>query len=272
MQSNAVRALSIASPLSIYQVPQLYDVAFSYRDIPAEVHVITEWYLAVTQGKSLTSVLDLASGPANHALEYMRRGVKSTALDVSVEMLEYAADKARQRRLPLKTTNQDMVDFQLVDRFDLALLMLDSACHILNARDMIRHLNCVARHLNPGGLYVMELAKPVLKGHKPSLSENWRVSEHGTDVEVQWGSESDSYDTRRGIAATTVTMKGQAAGGNAIAVSETLQTKVWSQYAIEKAITTSGAFAIARRHGAFLSGCSNADANAWRLIYVLKKV
>jgi hypothetical protein len=136
---------------------------------------------------------------------------------------------------------------------------------------MIRHLQCVARHLNPGGLYVMELAKPVLKGHKPSLSENWCVSEQGTEVEVQWGSESDTYDTRRGIAATTVTMKGHT-GGNPIAVSETLQTKVWSQYAIEKAITTCGAFAIARRHGAFLSGCSNADSIAWRLIYVLKKI
>jgi SAM-dependent methyltransferase len=271
MQSNAVRALSIASPLSIYQVPQLYDVAFSYRDIPAEIHVITEWYLAVTQGKPLTNVLDLASGPANHALEYMRRGVKATALDLSPEMLQYAAAKAQQGRLPLKTENQDLIDFQLVERYDLALLMLDSACHILSARDMIRHLNSVARHLNPGGLYVMELAKPVLKGHKPSLSENWCASEHGTEVEVQWGSENDTYDARRGIAATTVTMKGHVAG-TAITVSETLQTKVWSQYAIEKAITTCGAFTIARRHGAFLSGCSNADATAWRLIYVLKRI
>jgi SAM-dependent methyltransferase len=271
MQSNAVRALSIASPLSIYQVPKLYDVAFSYRDIPAEIHVITEWYLAVTQGKPLSNVLDLASGPANHAIEYMRRGVKATALDSSSEMIQYAVQKARQERLALRTESQDFIDFVLPERFDLALLMLDSACHILSARDMVKHLHSVARHLNPGGLYIMELAKPILKGHKPSVSDNWCVSDQDTEVEVQWGSENDSYDPKKGIAATTVTMKGRV-DGKAVAVSETLQTKVWTQYAIEKAITTCGAFGIARRHGAFISGCSNADSTAWRLIYVLKKL
>jgi len=271
MQSNAVRALSIASPLSIYQVPKLYDAAFSYRDIRAEIHVITEWYLSITHGRPLANVLDLASGPANHAIEYMRRGVKATALDTSAEMMRYAVDKAKQERLALRTESQDFIDFQMQESFDLALLMLDSACHILTARDMIKHLQCVGRHLNPGGLYVMELAKPAIKGHKPSVSNNWRVCEKDTEVEVQWGSENDTYDAKKGIVATTVTMKGRV-DGQSVSVTETLQTKVWTQHAIEKAISTSGAFAIARRRGAFISGCSNGDSAAWRLIYVLKKI
>src|SRR5215472_12465044 len=145
MQANAVRALPVHSSPSIYQVPKLYDVAFSHRDIPAEVHVISEWYLAVTQGKSLKTVLDLAAGPANHSLEYMRRGVKATALDSSEAMNEYAAEKAGRERLALKIENADLIEFELPDRFDLAILMLASASHILSVRDMMAHLQCVAR-------------------------------------------------------------------------------------------------------------------------------
>jgi hypothetical protein len=41
---------------------------------------------------------------------------------------------------------------------------------------------------------------------------------------------------------------------------------------MEKAITASGAFVIARRHGDFLFGSCAQDNSAARLIYVLRKI
>jgi SAM-dependent methyltransferase len=283
MQGNTARALvpvaaldsSIASASSLYQLPKLYDVAFSDRDIPAEVHVITEWFLALTKGGSLGSVLELAAGPAGHALEYARRGVRATALDSSPEMVEYASMKARESRLQLRTAHADMIEFSLSDRFDLALLMQDSACHILTAKDMVRHLQCVAAHLNPGGIYVLELARPLVKGQLRSSANRsvnqWSASHHGIEVEIQWGSEDDAYDPRKGIVATSVTLIARLEG-RSLNVQDTINTKIWSQYAIEKAIAESNVFSIARRHGSFSPGSLASDATAWRLIYVLRKL
>ena len=263
-------SIAIASASSLYQMPRLYDVAFSQRDIPAEVHVISEWYLAVTGGETLGSVLELAAGPAGHALEYVRRGVRATALDLSPEMIEYASKKARESRLQLRSAQADMIDFSLSDRFDLALLMQDSACHILTARDMVRHLQCVANHLNAGGMYVMELARPLLKGQHRSSVNKWSASHDGVEVEIQWGSANDTYDPRKGIVATSVTLNATSEG-RSFGFKDTFNTKIWSQYAIEKAIAASKVFGIARRHGSFSPGSLMSDATAWRLIYVLQK-
>jgi len=254
-----------ASGSSLYQTPRLYDVAFSHRDYPAEIHVLTEWYLSVTRGAPLTSILELAAGPANHSIEYLSRGVSATALDICPQMTEYSAQKARQRGLSLRTVNADMLSFRLRDRFDMAMLLTDSACHIHSPKDMIRHLRCVGDHLNSGGLYVIELTK----SSSPNSTNKWTASENGVEVSVEWGAQTD-FEPRRMVTSTIVNVSGHIEG-EPVQISETIKTRSWSQFALEKAITASGSFTVARRYGDFLSGSSINDNSAPRLIYILKK-
>jgi SAM-dependent methyltransferase len=265
MQADYVQDVQ-ASGSSLYQTPRLYDVAFSHRDYPAEIHVLTEWYLSVTKGAPLASVLELAAGPANHSIEYLRRGVSATALDICQQMTEYSSQKARQRGLFLRTVSADMLNFRLRDRFDMAMLLTDSACHIHSAKDMIRHLRCVGDHLNPGGLYVIELTK----SSSPNSVNKWSARDNGVEVSIEWGAQNGDHESRRMVSTTKVSVSGNVEG-QSIEMSETIKTRSWSQFALEKAITASGSFTVARRFGDFLSGSSINDNSAPRLIYILKK-
>jgi SAM-dependent methyltransferase len=264
MQADYVQDVQ-ASSSSLYQTPRVYDAAFSHRDFPAEIHVLTEWYLSVTKGEPLASVLELAAGPANHSIEYLSRGVSATALDICPQMIDYSAQKARQRGLSLRTVNADMLNFRLRDRFDMALLLTDSACHIHTSKDMIRHLRCVGDHLNPGGLYVIELTK----SSSPNYINKWSAQENGVNLSIEWGANGEE-ESRRMVSATTVSVSGNVEG-QSIEINETIKTRYWSQFALEKAITASGSFTVARRYGDFLTGSSINDNSAPRLIYILRK-
>jgi ubiquinone/menaquinone biosynthesis C-methylase UbiE len=102
---------------------EAYEVAFSYRDVPTEVDTLVGWHrrhAAVPLGR----VLELAAGPADHALEFARRGIVATALDLNPSMCHRAEQRARSAQLPLAVVCADMTDFTLDGSYDLALLML----------------------------------------------------------------------------------------------------------------------------------------------------
>ncbi|MGH3380572.1 MAG: class I SAM-dependent methyltransferase, partial [Actinoallomurus sp.] len=64
----------------IYDHPQAYELACSFRDVSAEVDVLRRW------ADGARHVLELAAGPAEHARWFARRGVAATALDLSPAM------------------------------------------------------------------------------------------------------------------------------------------------------------------------------------------
>ena len=58
---------------SIYSFPHYYEIAFSYRDIPAEVDVMEE-AIAKYSKIPVNTVLELACGNSPHMLELIDRG------------------------------------------------------------------------------------------------------------------------------------------------------------------------------------------------------
>src|SRR5580700_850061 len=146
----------------IYDEPEFYEAACAYRDVPAEVDALLRWsgrHRAPGSGLP-RSVLELAAGPAEHARNLARRGLEATALDLSPAMCARARDLAEAAGLKLTVVQADMRDFSLPGPFDLAITMLNSLCHLFSLDDMVRHLTAVGRHLDPGGLYITELAHP----------------------------------------------------------------------------------------------------------------
>ena len=84
----------IAGVSGIYDEPELYELACAYRDIPAEVTALQAWCVTHHTGR-VSSVLELAAGPAEHARELARRGLRATTLDLSAAMCSYAAAQAK---------------------------------------------------------------------------------------------------------------------------------------------------------------------------------
>jgi len=115
-----------------------YEAAFSYRNLPDEVDLLLTWF-SRHHGGVPGSVLELASGPGDHALEFARRGIGATALDLSAAMCALAAERAAAAGPEVDVVRADMTDFRLDRRFDLAILMLDSAALLLTEEAMGAH-------------------------------------------------------------------------------------------------------------------------------------
>lgn len=162
---------------SIYSRPELYEAAFSFRDIPAEVDVVARWLGGVP-----TSILELAAGPAAHAIELARRGSAATAVDVSPAMVRHAARRADEVGVALDARVGDMSDFALVRRFGAVLTMAGAIGHLTDETALKAHFRCVARHLAPGGRYVLETSKP----GDGATRDRWRLTRGGIRFDVRF--------------------------------------------------------------------------------------
>jgi len=180
---------------SIYARPALYEEAFSFRDVPAEVDAIQKWTggwgpsgvpAGVSAGRSPkranVTALELAAGPAGHGIELARRGADVTALDVSPAMVRHATRRAAEAGVPLDARVGDMSDFSLGRRFDLVLTMAGGIGHLSSADAMRAHFRCVARHLKPRGAYLIETSQP----GDAATRDTWRLTRGGRRFDVRF--------------------------------------------------------------------------------------
>jgi SAM-dependent methyltransferase len=271
----------------IYDDPELYQLACAYRDRPAEVNALLAW--ASTHGRvpaadsspgqapspaaGPSRVLELAAGPADHAIELARRGVRSTALDLSPAMCRWATEQAGRAGLEVEVIQADMRDFELVSGpVDLAITMLNSACHLFTLDDMVAHLGAVARALVPAGLYIMELAHPAdYLGESARTSSEWTIEQDGLTADIRWGGPPDVIDPVTQVTREQVEITARYADGTIRTVTDVVPNRFWTATEITAAIRLAGSFTIVATYGDF-DGATPVDApEAWRLILVLRR-
>ena len=98
-----------------------------------------------------TTWLDVACGTGRH-LEFLRRRHPSVGVDVSREMLRFA-----RRRLPgVRLVLGDMRYFRLDRRFDVVSCLFSAIGHLETEEDVETTFVNFARHLNPGGVAIVE--------------------------------------------------------------------------------------------------------------------
>jgi len=262
-----------ADASGVYDKPLLYDIAFSYRDFRAEVDAAAAWFARVAGKAAPRAVLELASGPADHAIEWRGRGVEAAALDLSQAMCDYAAQKAELVGAPVEVICGNMIDFRVDRRFDLAMLMINSIAHLHTLDDLVSHLRSVAAHLEPQGVYVLEIQHPrdfVGRGARPSgVSRPWRVDRYGLQVETKWGSPDDPYDPVRQIFDARVEIRATD-GEREETIVERCLMRDWSFGELQAALRIEGSFELAEMHGDFAADVPF-DAESWRMIAVLKR-
>jgi SAM-dependent methyltransferase len=273
----------IAQVSGIYDQPELYQLACAYRDVPAEVSALLNWSAKHWRGKppdgapaggatEARSVLELAAGPAEHALQFARRGLRATALDRSPAMCGYAAARAKSAGLELDVVEADMRDFSLPESFDLAITMLNSVCHLFTLDDLVAHLTAVAAHQAPGGLYIIELAHPAdYLAPVPRTSSEWTIEDGSVRAEVRWGGHQDRIDPVTQITSEHMSITARGADGSVRTVSDVVPNRFWTATEMTAAIRLAGGYAIAARYGDFDDTTMLDDPAAWRMILVLRR-
>jgi SAM-dependent methyltransferase len=257
----------------IYDEPEFYEVACAYRDVPAETHALLRWYGRHCEpgGVPPGSVLELAAGPAEHARDLARRGVPATALDLNPAMCARARDLARAGGIPLAVVEADMRDFSLPGRFDLAITMLNSLCHLLTLDDLLEHLAAVARHVEPGGLYIVEMAHPAdFFAAERRTSSEWSTEVEGGTVTVRWGAQ-DKIDPVTQVTQEHVSVTYHQRGGPVRTVSDVVPNRFWTETELTAAIRLAGGFRLVAVYGDFGEDLPLDAVEAWRMILVLTR-
>jgi len=259
----------------IYDDPELYQIACAYRDIPAEAEALLAWSGEhwTRPGGGPSSVLELAAGPAGHAMELARRGLRATALDINPAMCSWAAGRAALAGLALDVIEADMRDFKLAGGpVDLAITMLNSACHLFTLDDMIAHLHAVAGCLVPGGLYVIELVHPADYLTQASRTSNeWTITEKGLTADVRWGGPLDVINPVTQVTQEHVNITVHYKDGTLRTVTDVVPNRFWTATEITAAIRLAGGFTVAGSYGDFDRSTPVDAPEAWRLILILRR-
>jgi SAM-dependent methyltransferase len=162
----------------LYDYPNYYEIAFSFRDIGEEVDVFEE----SIRRYSLVPVrrlLELACGTAPHSQELVSRGYDYVGIDRSVKMLVYAAERTASDRSLIKLFCGDMINFAMNEQVDFVYTLLGSL-YLKSQNDLASHFTSVSRVLHPGGLYFLDwcIHHEPIKAH----TESWEMCRNGIRV------------------------------------------------------------------------------------------
>jgi SAM-dependent methyltransferase len=170
----------------LYDNPKYYEIAFSFRDISAEVDLFQTCIKRFSH-IPVKSVLELGCGNCPHMEELVRRGYQYSGLDISRAMLEYSAEKAKGMGAEVDLMYADMNDFSLNKEVDFVYLLLGSLS-VRNTTELSRHFDCVAKALKKGGLYLLDWC---IQFDPPWTTEGggaWEMERDGIKVKttVSW--------------------------------------------------------------------------------------
>lgn len=249
-------------------MPELYRLVFAYRNIGLEVRALIRWFKAARGERKLpANVLELAAGPANHAIGLAKRGVSATALDVSQTMSKFARRHARQQGVALKVVTADMIAFRTKQKYDLVINMLDSINQIHRSSDLIKHFRSVADCLADDGIYVLELAKHEKKGQRIAGSD-WKVRQNNTEVRVHWrplATRANGKNYKLSLEVTTKDLCGVSQ------FNDILHVRTWYPKDLERILYRVGGFKIVARYGDFREDLRPHDKGACSYVLVLQK-
>lgn len=178
-----------------YTLPEIYDIAFDFRDVPGEVDFLLDAVRTYAHREPKTA-LEFACGPAYHVREIARRGLISHGLDLEPAMVDYARKLIGDEGLAAEIHHGDMRSFRSEQKFDLVYNLIASFGHLLTNEDILANLDCAADLLTDGGLYIVSTAHPrdFFGGCEPSLKTHWTMTRGNIAVVTDWGGADEQFD------------------------------------------------------------------------------
>jgi SAM-dependent methyltransferase len=103
------------------------------------------------------SACDIACGTGSTALWLARKGIRTSAMDLSPGMVRQAREKARAAGLSIRVECGDMRELRLPEPVDLVTCEFDALNHVPRRSDLKRVATAVARALVPGGWFYFDV-------------------------------------------------------------------------------------------------------------------
>lgn len=117
--------------------------------------------------------VEFAIGTGRVAIPLQEAGVPVSGIELSHAMIARLREKVGEERIPV--VQGDMAEASIGADYTLAFLVFNTIANLLTQEEQVRCFHNAARHLAPGGRFVVELWVPQLRSLPPG---------HGGTVEV----------------------------------------------------------------------------------------
>ena len=146
----------VDQPTSEQNADEFYAETYddSVPDWPGEMDFYRA--LAAKVKSDAGTVLEIACGTGRVAIRLAQYGVSVVGLDLSPEMIDIVTRKSTGLE-NVRWVEGDMRSFQLGETLDLAIIPGHAFQNLNTPQDQIACLDCIKRHLNPGGALVIHL-------------------------------------------------------------------------------------------------------------------
>ncbi|MCY2980362.1 MAG: class I SAM-dependent methyltransferase [Planctomycetota bacterium] len=140
---------------SWYDYPELYELGF-LKETPKESLFMGDVFKKYVPFP-VKRVLELGCGSGRLICDMAKRGYAMTGLDLNPTALEYCKKKLKKEKSTGELVVGDMTNFSFDEPFDAAINAINTFRHLETEEAALAHLNCVAKHLKPGGVFVLSL-------------------------------------------------------------------------------------------------------------------
>ncbi len=115
-----------------------------------------DWIVARFGVSNDTKIADFGCGPGLYAARLARKQAKVTGIDFSKRSIHYAVEDAEKSGLSICYVNQNYLDFETEDRFDLILMIMCDFC-ALSPKQRKQMLGKFHKLLKPGGYVLLDV-------------------------------------------------------------------------------------------------------------------
>ena len=115
-----------------------------------------EWIAAEFNIGKDFKIADFGCGPGLYAARLAKRGANVTGIDFSGSSIEYAKDIAAREQLNITYVNQNYLEFETEDQFDLVLMIMCDFCALspTQRKGLLRKFHKI---LKPGGSVLLDV-------------------------------------------------------------------------------------------------------------------
>lgn len=130
-------------------VAKYYDAIYSFKNYVDECTKLNSWIDRLAPHAA--TLLDVACGSGKHLQEFGKR-FEIYGVDYEPQFVEMA-----KKRLPTAEISQgDYRAFDLGRGFDVVTCLFSAIGHVTTETDLRKAVSCMASHLNPGGVLIVE--------------------------------------------------------------------------------------------------------------------
>jgi SAM-dependent methyltransferase len=155
---------------NLYDYPKYYDVLFN-ADCKAEYDFLRGCFEKHAL-RTVRRLFEPACGTGRLLLKLGKAGYEVSGNDLNPKAVAYANARLARHGLPATVEVGDMADFRLRRKADAAFNTINSFLHLKSEARAQSHLQCVARALAKGGIYVLGFHLTPRRG-KQWTGESW---------------------------------------------------------------------------------------------------